>query len=57
MGLAYVLDPRVLEVVRTGRLVRVLEAWCPPFPGFHLYHPSRRLSPDALRALISMLRQ
>lgn len=56
VGLAYVLDPRVLDLVEAGRLVRVLEAWCPPFPGFYLYHPSRRQAPAALRALIGVLR-
>ena len=35
--------------------VQVLNDWCPPFPGFHLYHPSRRQSPPALRALIAAL--
>ena len=57
LGLAYVLDPRVLDLVAAGRLVRVLDDWCPPFPGFHLYHPSRRQAPAALRALIVMLRR
>jgi len=37
-------------------LVRVLEDWCPPFPGFFLYYPSRRQHPAALTALIETLR-
>lgn len=40
-----------------GRLVRVLDAWCPPFPGFYLYYPSRRQAPAALRELTAMLRK
>ncbi len=56
VGLAYVLDPRVLDLVAAGRLVRVLEAWCPPFPGFHLYHTSRRQIPAALRAFLAFLK-
>ena len=39
-----------------GALVRVLEDWCPPFPGFFLYYPSRRQHPAALTALIETLR-
>ena len=37
-------------------LVRVLEDWCPPFPGFFLYYPSRKQHPAALTALIETLR-
>jgi len=36
--------------------VRVLEDWCPPFPGYFLYYPSRRQQPAALAALIDALR-
>jgi DNA-binding transcriptional LysR family regulator len=34
----------------------VLEDWCPPFPGFFLYYPSRRQQPAALAALVETLR-
>jgi DNA-binding transcriptional LysR family regulator len=37
-------------------LIRVLEDWCQPFPGFFLYYPSRRQQPAALSALINTLR-
>ena len=40
----------------SGALVRVLEDWCQPFPGFFLYYPSRRQLPVALSALIDTLR-
>jgi DNA-binding transcriptional LysR family regulator len=40
----------------SGSLVRVLEDWCPPFPGFFLYYPNRRQQPAALSALIDTLR-
>jgi DNA-binding transcriptional LysR family regulator len=39
-----------------GALVRALADWCPPFPGFILYYPSRRQQPAALTALIEALR-
>jgi DNA-binding transcriptional LysR family regulator len=37
-------------------LIQVLEEWCPTFPGFFLYDPSRRNQPAALTALIQALR-
>ena len=40
----------------SGELVRVLEDWCPPFPGFFLYYPRQRQLPAALAALIETLR-
>lgn len=39
-----------------GALVRVLEGWCPPFPRYFLYYPSRQQQPAALSALIDTLR-
>jgi DNA-binding transcriptional LysR family regulator len=36
--------------------MRVLEDWCPPFPGYFLCYPSRRQQPAALAALIEILR-
>jgi DNA-binding transcriptional LysR family regulator len=37
-------------------LIQVLDEWCPKFRGCHLYHPSRRQTPPALRALIDALK-
>lgn len=56
LGLAYVLEARVEADIAAGRLVRVLEDWCPPFPGFHLYYPSRRQLSPAFALLIDALR-
>ena len=55
-GLAWVAEDRITEHLASGALVRVLEDWCPPFPGFFLYYPSRRQRPAALTALIDTLR-
>ena len=55
-GLAYVLEGQVEEELASGALVTVLDAWCPPFPGFHLYYPSRRQVSPALRAFIDHMR-
>ncbi len=49
---SYVTD----EFIGDGRLVRVLEDWCPPFPGFHLYYPSRRQHSAAFSLLLESLR-
>ena len=56
VGLAFVAEDRVTEHLARGALVRVLEDWCPPFPGYFLYYPSRRQQPAALAALIETLR-
>jgi DNA-binding transcriptional LysR family regulator len=56
-GVAYVYADTVTAHVAAGRLTRVLEKWSPPFPGYYLYHPSRRQTPPALSALIAALRQ
>lgn len=55
MGLAYLPEASVAEHLSAGWLVRVLDRWCEPFPGFFLYHPSRKQTPPALRALITFL--
>ena len=56
VGLAFVSDERVAHELTSGELVRVLDDWCQPFPGFFLYYPSRRQQPAALAALITALR-
>jgi len=56
IGLAFVSDERVDPHLKSGELIRVLEDWCQPFPGFFLYYPSRRQHPAALSALINTLR-
>jgi DNA-binding transcriptional LysR family regulator len=55
-GLGYVMEDEVAKHVAEGRLIRVLEDWCRPFPGYFLYYPSRRQTPPALAALVEALR-
>jgi DNA-binding transcriptional LysR family regulator len=55
-GLAYVYEDDVTADIKAGRLKRILEKWCPTFPGYYLYHPSRRQTPPALAAFIAALR-
>lgn len=56
VGLAYMAEEKAAPHLAKGALVRVLEEWCQPFPGFFLYYPSRRQQPAALSALIHVLR-
>jgi DNA-binding transcriptional LysR family regulator len=56
LGLAYLPEDQVRSHVATGRLVRVLADWCLPFPGYHLYYPSRRQHSPAFALLIDALR-
>ncbi|WP_025371121.1 LysR family transcriptional regulator [Advenella mimigardefordensis] len=56
VGLAYVPFDMIEPHVKAGRLVSVLEDWCPPFPGYHLYYPSRRHASPALNLVIEALR-
>ncbi|CZX25216.1 LysR family transcriptional regulator [Enterobacter hormaechei] len=56
LGLAYVPEDAVQDALAEGRLVRVLEAWCPAFAGYHLYYTSRRQHTSAFSLLIAALR-
>ena len=56
VGLAFVDEDRVAPHLASGALVRVLEDWSPPFPGFFLYYPSQRQLRPSLSALIETLR-
>ncbi|MCI0755175.1 LysR family transcriptional regulator [Teichococcus vastitatis] len=56
LGIACVFEDQVREHVAEGRLVRVLADWCPPFPGYHLYYPSRRQPTSAFALLVEALR-
>jgi DNA-binding transcriptional LysR family regulator len=56
VGLAFMSEEHAEPYFATGALVRVLEDWCQPFPGFFLYYPGRRQQLAALAALIKTLR-
>jgi len=55
IGLAFAFESQVEGLLREGRLVRVLADWCPYYPGFYLYYPSRRQMPAVLRAFIEYI--
>jgi DNA-binding transcriptional LysR family regulator len=56
LGIAYLPEDMVRTSVAGKQLVRVLGDWCPPFPGFHLYYPSRRQPSAAFALLVDALR-
>jgi DNA-binding transcriptional LysR family regulator len=56
LGIAYLPEDQVLPLIAENRLVRTLEEWCPPFPGYHLYYPSRRQHSSGFAVLIEALR-
>jgi DNA-binding transcriptional LysR family regulator len=57
IGLAYVFADQVRDYVAQSRLISVLDDWCPYYPGFYLYYPSRRQMPAASRAFIDYIRE
>jgi len=56
LGLVYTFETQVAQHVAEGSLIRVLEDWCPPFSGYHLYYPSRRQQTPAFALLLEALR-
>ncbi|HEX5263443.1 MAG TPA: LysR family transcriptional regulator [Phenylobacterium sp.] len=55
-GIAFMPEDHVTLDLATGRLERVLEDWCPPFAGYHLYYPSRRQQSPAFAVVLDALR-
>ena len=55
-GLAYVPEDAVQTQIADGHLIRVLADWCPSYPGYHLYYPSRRQPTPAFALLVNALR-
>ncbi|MET0168239.1 MAG: LysR family transcriptional regulator [Vicinamibacterales bacterium] len=56
LGIAFLPEEEFSPHIEKGRLVRVLEDWCPPFPGYHLYYPSRRQPAPAFSLVVDALR-
>lgn len=55
-GLAYIPEDLARPYLSKGQLTWVLEEWSPPWPGFHLYYPSRRQSSPAFALIVDALR-
>lgn len=56
-GIAYVPEHFARPLISAGRLVTVLDDWCPPMPGLALYYPRSRHIPSPLRAFVDLLKQ
>jgi DNA-binding transcriptional LysR family regulator len=56
VGIGTAMEDPLRNLIAKRRLIHVLKDWCPPFPGYFLYYPSRRNQPAALTALIDTLR-
>ena len=57
LGISYLPEEEFEPHLREGRLMRVLEDWCPPFPGYYLYYPSRRQPSPAFTLVANALRK
>ena len=55
-GIGMAIEASLAPFIQSGQLTQVLRDWCPKFPGYFLYYPSRRNQPAALTALIHSLR-
>lgn len=55
-GLAFVPEDMVLEHIAGGQLIRTLDDWCDPYPGYHLYYPNRKAFSRALSVVVDALR-
>jgi DNA-binding transcriptional LysR family regulator len=55
-GIAYLFEGLATPAIADGRLIRVLDDWCPYWPGLYLYYPSRRQLPGALRAFVDFVK-
>lgn len=56
LGIALLPEDEVMPHIESGHLVRVLQDWCPPFAGYHLYYPSRRQPSPAFALVLEALR-
>lgn len=56
LGLTLLPEDELMPHIVSGRLVRVLEDWCPRFDGYHLYYPSRRQPSPAFSMVLDALR-
>ncbi|ETV37129.1 hypothetical protein Q048_00038 [Pseudomonas aeruginosa BWHPSA043] len=56
LGIAWLPEEEFAPHIDEGRLLRVLENWCPPFPGYYLYYPNRRQPSPAFSLVVDALR-
>lgn len=56
LGIAWLPEEEFAPHIEEGRLLRVLENWCPLFPGYYLYYPNRRQPSPAFSLVVDALR-
>ena len=56
LGIALLPEDELIPHIESGKLIRVLEDWCPKFSGYHLYYPSRRQPSPAFSLVLQALR-
>lgn len=56
LGIAFLPEEEFFPHIEQGELIRVLEEWCPPFPGYHIYYPSRRQPSAAFSLVVNALK-
>lgn len=56
-GIGYLFEQDILPEIKTGRVIRVLEDWTPPYPGLCLYYPGRRNLSAGVRAFLELARE
>jgi DNA-binding transcriptional LysR family regulator len=56
LGITLLPEDELMPHIEAGRLVRVLQDWCPKFAGYHLYYPSRRQPSPAFKLVVNALR-
>jgi DNA-binding transcriptional LysR family regulator len=57
LGIAFMPEDTVIDHIRAGTLVLVLDDWCPKFTGYHLYYPSKRQNSRAFAVILEALRK
>lgn len=56
-GIGFFFEQSVIEDIAAGRMVRLLDDWTPPRPGFSLYYPGRRNPSAAIGAFLALARE
>lgn len=56
LGIAFLPEEEFGVHIKEGKLVRILEQWCKPFPGYYFYYPSRKQPSPAFSLVIEALR-
>ncbi|WP_089980139.1 LysR family transcriptional regulator [Luteibacter sp. UNCMF331Sha3.1] len=56
LGIAFLPEAECMPYLADGKLMRVLDDWCPPFPGYYLYYPGRRQPSPAFTLVLEALR-